>query len=244
MKEAPPEYEDDGRLLRYTPAVRMGLSISLAVALYGVSFGALAVASGLTLWQAVALSALMFTGGSQFAFIGVLSSGGAPATAFTGAAMLSVRNTIYAVQLKALLNPAGFAKYAAAQVTIDESMAVSTAQESSAEQRRGFWVTGVGVYIGWNIATVIGALLGDFIAEPEALGLDGAVVAAFLGLLWPRLKSKEPWALAVLAALVAALTMPLVPAGIPILIAAGVAIVWGLISARLTAGRKKEGALV
>jgi len=224
--------KDDGRLLRLTPAARTGLSISLAVALYGISFGALAVASGLTFWQAVALSALMFTGGSQFAFIGVLASGGSPATAFTGATMLSMRNTIYAVQLKALLNPAGAAKYAAAQVTIDESMAVSTAQESRAEQRRGFWITGVGVYIGWNIATVIGAVAGDFIAEPEALGLDGAVVAAFLALLWPRLRSREPWALAVLAALVTTLTMPLVPAGIPILIAAGVAVVWGLISSR------------
>lgn len=226
------EEHDDGRLLRLTPAARMGLSISAAVALYGISFGALAVASGLNLWQTIALSALMFTGGSQFAFIGVLASGGAPSTAFTGATLLSVRNTIYAVQLKALLNPAGLRKYAAAQVTIDESMAVSTAQETAAEQRRGFWFTGLGVYIGWNIATVIGALLGDFIAEPEALGLDGAVVAAFLGLLWPRLRSREPWALAVLAALVTTLAMPLVPPGIPILIAAGVAVVWGLASGR------------
>lgn len=224
--------KDDGSLLRLTPAARAGLSVSFAVALYGLSFGALSVASGLTFWQTVALSALMFTGGSQFALIGVLASGGSPATAFTGATLLSVRNTIYAVQLKALLNPTGFARYGAAQVTIDESMAVATAQQTQAERRRGFWITGVGVYIGWNIATVIGAVAGDHIAEPEALGLDVAVVAAFLALLWPRLRSKEPWALAVLAALVTTLTMPAVPAGIPILIAAGVAVVWGLISAR------------
>lgn len=232
MTEAHTSSNDDGALFRLTPAARAGLAIAVAISLYGISFGALAVAAGLSIWQAVALSALMFTGGSQFAFIGVISSGGAGAAAFSGATLLSMRNTIYAVQLKALLNPAGVKKYAAAQVTIDETMATATAQSTPAEQRRGFWITGIACWAGWNVATVIGALLGDFIAEPEALGLDGAVVAAFLGLLWPRLKSREPWALAVVAALVTTLTMPLVPSGVPILIAAAVAIVWGTVSAR------------
>ncbi|WP_300345228.1 AzlC family ABC transporter permease [Nesterenkonia sp.] len=226
------EHHDDGALLRLTPAAKTGLAIAAAISLYGISFGALAVASGLTFWQTVALSFLMFTGGSQFAFIGVIASGGSGAAAFGGATLLSLRNTIYAVQLKALLNPAGAAKYAAAQVTIDETMATSTAQQTAAEQRRGFWITGVACFVGWNLATVIGALLGDFIADPEALGLDGAVVAAFLGLLWPRLRSREPWALAVLAALITTLTMPMVPPGVPILIAAAVAVIWGVVSAR------------
>src|SRR5699024_11261938 len=130
--------------------------------------GALAVAAGLSFWQTVALSLLMFTGGSQFAFIGVLSSGGTGAAAFGGATLLSTRNTIYAVQLKALLNPAGAKKYAAAHLTLDETMANSTAQSSTAEQRRGFWITGIATWVGWNLATVIGALLGDVIAEPVA----------------------------------------------------------------------------
>ncbi|WP_243729179.1 AzlC family ABC transporter permease [Nesterenkonia sphaerica] len=222
----------DEALFRFTPAAKTGLAIAAAISLYGVSFGALAVASGLTLGQTVALSALMFTGGSQFAFIGVVATGGAAASAFGGATLLSLRNTIYAVQLKALLNPRGVKKLAAAQLTIDETMATSTVQETAAEQRRGFWITGIACYLGWNIATVIGALLGDFIAEPEALGLDGAVVAAFLGLLWPRLRSREPWALAVVAALITVLIMPPVPAGVPVLVAAAVAVIWGLISAR------------
>ncbi|WP_192892545.1 AzlC family ABC transporter permease [Nesterenkonia natronophila] len=223
---------DEEALFRSSPAAKTGLAIAAAISLYGVSFGALSVASGLTLWQTVALSALMFTGGSQFAFIGVVTTGGAPASAFGGATLLSLRNTIYAVQLKALLNPRGFKKLVAAQLTIDETMATSTVQETAAEQRRGFWITGIACYLGWNVATVVGAVLGDFIAEPEALGLDGAVVAAFLGLLWPRLRSREPWALAVLAALITVIIMPVVPAGVPILVAAAVAVGWGLISAR------------
>ncbi|GAB3190804.1 AzlC family ABC transporter permease [Nesterenkonia suensis] len=214
---------------RLTPATRMGLSIAAAVSLYGISFGALSVASGLTLWQTVALSALLFSGGSQFAFIGVLAAGGSGAAALGASTLLSARNTIYAVQMKALFDPAGWKRLVSAQLTIDESAANAMSQTDPAERRRGFWVTGIGVYVGWNLATVSGALLGDVVAEPEALGLDGAVVAAFLGLLWPRLRSGEPWALAVLAALVTVLTMPMLPAGVPVLLAAGIAVAWGLL---------------
>ncbi|MCH8560701.1 AzlC family ABC transporter permease [Nesterenkonia sp. LB17] len=216
--------------LRRSPALRTGLSIAAAISLYGVSFGALSTAAGMTLWQTVALSALLFSGASQFAFIGILASGGTGAAALGAATLLSGRNTIYAVQMKALLNPRGFKRLAAAQVTIDESAAVAMSAPDPVEQRRGFWGAGIACYLFWNLATVLGALLGDVIAEPEALGLDGAVVAAFLGLLWPRLKSLDAWALAVLAALVTTVTMPLLAPGVPVLAAAVVAVVWGLAS--------------
>lgn len=219
-------------LPRLTPATRTGLSIAVAVSLYGLSFGALSVAAGMTFWQTVALSALLFSGGSQFAFVGILSGGGAPAAALGASTLLSARNTLYGVQMKALLDPRGARRLLAAQLTIDETAATTTAQSTDAERRRGFWVTGVACYIGWNLATIAGALLGDVVGEPEALGLDGAVVAAFLALLWPRLRGAEPWALAVVAALVTALTMPALPAGAPVLLAAVVAVVWGLVARR------------
>ncbi|MDZ5078932.1 AzlC family ABC transporter permease [Nesterenkonia sp. HG001] len=225
---------------RLTPATRTGLSIAAAVSLYGISFGALSVASGLTLWQTVALSALLFSGGSQFAFIGVLAAGGTGAAALGASTLLSARNTIYAVQMKAMFDPTGWRRLVSAQLTIDESAANAMSQTDPAERRRGFWVTGIGAYLGWNLATVVGALLGDFVAEPEALGLDGAVVAAFLGLLWPRLRAREPWALAVLAALVTVLTMPLLPAGVPVLLAAVVAAAWGLLRRPRPSATKAE----
>ena len=92
--------------LTLTPAVRMGLSIAVATGLYGVSFGALAVAAGLTVWQAMALSLLMFTGGSQFAFIGVIAGGGAGTAALGAAALLGLRNAVYGMQLGRILKPA------------------------------------------------------------------------------------------------------------------------------------------
>jgi predicted branched-subunit amino acid permease len=208
----------------------MGASIAVATGLYGVSFGALGVASGLTFWQTMALSLLLFSGGSQFAFIGVLAGGGGGGAAVGSAALLGIRNAVYGMQINAMLRPSGWRKAIMAHVTIDESMATATAQSDPDERRRGFWVAGVGIFLFWNASTAAGALLGSAIGDPKVWGLDGAAVAAFLGLLWPRLRAREPVAIAVACALVTVIAIPFVPPGIPILIAAVVAAVWGFVS--------------
>lgn len=220
-----------------SPAVRVGISISIATGLYGVSFGALSVSSGLDFLQTMALSLLLFSGGSQFAFIGVVAGGGSGIAAMSAATLLGMRNGIYGMQLNALLRPSGWRKYAAAQLTIDESTATSTGQTDPSEQRRGFWTAGIGIYVLWNVFTAVGALAGSALGDPKQWGLDGAAVAAFLGLLWPRLKGREPVAVAAVCALVTVLAVPFVPSGVPILIAAVVAAAIGWFSH----GRSDEG---
>ena len=220
-----------------SPAVKVGISISIATGLYGVSFGALAVTSGLNFWQTMALSLLLFSGGSQFAFIGVVAGGGSGVAAMSAATLLGMRNGIYGMQLNALLRPTGWRKYIGAQLTIDESTATSTGQTDPDEQRRGFWTAGVGVYLLWNLFTAVGALAGSGLGDPRQWGLDGAAVAAFLALLWPRLKGREPIAIAVVCAVATVVAVPFVPAGVPILVAAIVAAVVGWFSH----GRRDEG---
>jgi predicted branched-subunit amino acid permease len=220
-----------------SPAVKVGISISIATGLYGISFGALSVTSGLSLWQTMALSLLLFSGGSQFAFIGVVAGGGSGIAAMSAATLLGMRNGIYGMQLNALLRPTGWRKYVGAQLTIDESTATSTGQADPAEQRRGFWTAGVGIYVLWNIFTLIGALAGSGLGDPKQWGLDGAAVAAFLALLWPRLKGREPVAIAVMCAVATVIAVPFVPAGVPILVAAVVAALAGWLSH----GRRDEG---
>ena len=158
--------------------------------------------------QTVALSALMFTGGSQFAFVGVLSGGGSFGAATVAASLLGLRNGVYAVQLAEMLRPRRWLRPLMAQLTIDESMATSSAQDDAAEQRRGFWTAGLGVWVCWNLFTVIGALAGQSVGDPKRFGLDGAAVAAFLGLLWPRLKGRDPVVVGVVCALMTALVTP------------------------------------
>lgn len=223
--------------LSASPAVRVGISISIATGLYGVSFGALSVTSGLDFWQTMALSLLLFSGGSQFAFIGVVAGGGSGIAAMSAATLLGMRNGIYGMQLNALFRPSGWRRYVGAQLTIDESTATASGQTDPLEQRRGFWTAGIGIYVLWNLFTAVGALAGSGLGDPKQWGLDGAAVAAFLALLWPRLKGREPVAIAVACAVATVVAVPFVPAGVPILVAALVAAVMGWFSH----GRSDEG---
>ncbi len=199
------------------------LSVGIATGLYGISFGAIGVAAGLDVFSVMILSLLMFSGGSQFAFVGVLAAGGAPVTAITSAWLMGIRNSFYALRLTSVIGPKGLLRLLAAQLTIDESNAVSAAQSDGKNQRAGFWLTGVAVFVFWNLATLVGALAGNLMGSVEQWGLDAAAAAAFLGLLWPRLK--ENWQLALLGAAVAIAATPFLPAGIPILLAALVALI-------------------
>ncbi|MBO0900684.1 AzlC family ABC transporter permease [Cellulomonas sp. zg-ZUI222] len=213
-------------------ARRQAVSVSVATGLYGISFGALSVAAGLSVPQTMALSLLMFSGGSQFAFIGVVGGGGAMGAAVASAALLGARNGLYGAQLTPLLDLPWSRRLPAAQLTIDESTAVATAQPTRAAARVGFWWTGVGVYVLWNLFSLLGALVGDRLGDPRAYGLDAAAAAAFLALVWPRLAGRAAQAVAAAAVVVALATTPLLPAGVPVLLAALVAVVVGLVTTR------------
>ncbi len=189
--------------------------MAVAVGTYGIAFGAAATTAGLSVLQACALSLLVFTGASQFALVGVLGAGGSVVAGVATAVLLGSRNAVYAVTLAGLLPMSRQRRLLAAQVTIDESAAVAlTAPRSLAGL--GFWTTAIGVYVLWNLATLLGAL-GAATVDTTALGLDAAVGAAFLALIWPRLR--EARAVAVTGALVAVAAVPLVPAGVPVLLA-------------------------
>jgi len=211
-------------------AVRAALGVGIAVSAYGVSFGALAVASGLDIWQTCVLSLLMFSGGSQFALVGVLASGGVAAgpAAIASAPLLGIRNGLYSMRMSPVVGGPWWRRLLAAHWTIDESTAVASAQPTLRGQRVGFWVTGAVIYLGWNLTTLLGALLGDLVGDVRMYGLDAAAAAAFLGLLWPRLTSRQPVAVAIAAAVVAAVLVPWLPPGLPVLAAAVVAVVVGV----------------
>ncbi len=212
--------------------VRTALSVGVATGAYGLSFGALGTAAGLSVAQTCALSVLIFSGGSQFALIGVIGGGGALASGTASAVLLGVRNTVYGVRLAPMLGLRGLRRYVGAQLVIDESTAVALGGEASGGAahgeragRLGFWATGLAIFVLWNTGTLVGALAGTVIGDPRDLGLDAAVPAAFLALLAPRLQGRPAWLTAVVAAAVAVAVVPLVPAGVPVLVAAIVPVV-------------------
>ncbi len=204
------------------------LGVGIGVGLYGVTFGALATTGGLSVLQACALSLLAFTGASQFAFLGVIAAGGAPVTGALTAVLLGIRNTFYGITLAPILRVRGLRRLATAHLVIDESTAMSIVREDPRQARVGFYWTGLSIFCIWNLMTFVGAVAGERIGDPRAIGLDAAVAAAFLGLLWPRLDSVAARLLALLAAAVAMGLVPFTPAGAPIIIGGIVAVLVGL----------------
>jgi predicted branched-subunit amino acid permease len=203
----------------------VSLGVGVATGLYGISFGALSVAAGLDLWQTMALSLLMFSGGSQFAFIGVVATGAGFVPAVLSAWLLGVRNGFYAIRMNPILSVSALIRPLAAQLTIDESNAVSLSQEPNRKKEKlGFWLTGVSVFVFWNIFTLAGALLGSQIGDPSDFGLDAAAATAFLGLIWPRLNQSRLLLLAVASAFLATSLSIVLPAGLPVLLTAFLAV--------------------
>ena len=201
--------------------------MGLATGAYGVSFGAISVAAGLSVAQTCALSLLMFTGASQFALVGVLAAGGAPLSGALTALLLGTRNTLYGLRLAPLLHWSGWRRLLAAHLVIDESTAMSVTRPSRAAARLGFLTTGLSVFVLWNLATFGGAIAGPVLGDPRTFGLDAAVGAAFMALLWPRLRDRRNRLVAVAAAAVALGVVPIAPAGEPGVAAAGEALVAG-----------------
>lgn len=212
--------------------VRDSLGVAVATGTYGLSFGAVGVASGLDVAQTCVLSLLMFTGASQFALAGVLGAGGSALSGALTALLLGTRNTLYGLRMAPLLDYRGWRRAAAAHVLIDESTAMAVNRPDRALARTGFWTTGLTIFVLWNLTTLLGAVAGEQLGDPRDLGLDAAVGAAFLALLWPRLTTPTARVTALLAALVAAGAVTATPAGVPVLVAAGVALLVGALGPR------------
>lgn len=210
--------------------VRDSLAVGLATGAYGTGFGAIAVASGLSVWQTCVLSLVMFTGASQFALVGVFAAGGTGFSAAAAGLLLGTRNTLYGLRMAPLLGWTGWRRVVGAHVLIDESTAMGVTRETRVEARAGFLWTGVSILVLWNLFTLLGAVAGDAMGDPRRYGLDAAVGAAFLALLWPRLTHGRNRVIGLIAAALALGIAGLVPAGVPVLAAGGVALIAGLLT--------------
>jgi predicted branched-subunit amino acid permease len=208
------------------------------------SFGAVAVGSGLSVAQTMVLSLVMFSGASQFAFVGVAAAG-SPYAALTAALLLAVRNSFYGVTMSEILHtrgdtpheppepphPRGWWRLWTAHFVIDETTAMAIGRDNPRAQRYAFWATGAVLCVLWQLGSLVGALVGTSV-DPPALGLDAAAPAVYLALLWPRLQRAKARAVALAGAALAVALIPVAPSGLPVVAAAGVALVVGLVPAR------------
>lgn len=205
------------------------MAVAVPVGLYGAAFGAASISAGLDLLQTIALSSILFSGASQFAIVGVIGSGGGAIAAILASALLGIRNGFYALRMAPLLEVQGLRRLIAAHITIDEATAVALAQDQEDRNsvRKGFWFTGIGVFVFWNLFTIVGALSASILEDPSKWGLDSAVPAAFLALLWPQLTSSRLRIIALLAMVMALALSPFLAAGLPIISVVLIALIAG-----------------
>jgi 4-azaleucine resistance transporter AzlC len=219
--------------------LRAAMGIGLYAMAFGASFGAISIGSGLTLPQTMVLSLVMFTGASQFAFVGVAASGGSPFAAVPAALLLGMRNAFYGVPISEILHPRGFARLWTAHFVIDETTAMTIGQATPRARRFAFWTTGMILFSLWQPGSLAGALVGRAV-NPTDIGLDAAAPAVFLALLWPMLRRQEGRWVALGGAAVALALIPVAPPGIPVIASAVVALVGGLLPNREAATQLQD----
>jgi predicted branched-subunit amino acid permease len=227
MTDVPGERPAGARQQASSPAraARDGVVLGLAVGTSGLAFGAAAVTSGLTVAQACVLSLLAYTGASQFAFAGAIAGGGSLIAGVAGAVLLGSRNGLYGLRLAGLLRTSGPRRILAAHGITDESTAVALAQPDPASARAGFRGTFVSLYLTWNLATLAGAAGAGRLGSPASFGLDVVAPAAFLALLWPRLREgRAERGVALAGAVIALGTTPFCPPGVPVVLSASAAL--------------------
>src|SRR5262245_61748482 len=192
--------------------VRDVAAIWLAVGFVGVSYGAIAVGSGVPLWATVAMSIFVFAGGSQFLAVGMLAAGN-PLAAVLGGLLLNARHLPFGIAVGDIISSSWRVRAVGSHVMVDEAVAFAMAQPDPVRRRHAYWLTGVGIFVVWNIGTVLGALLGQAVGDPSRLGLDAAFPAALIALLMPSFAAADARRVALVGAMLAVAVTPVLPAG-------------------------------
>lgn len=214
-------------------------TIALAVATFGVSYGVLAVAAGLTPALAVGSSIVIFAGASQFALAGAIAAGAAPVVGVIGGLLLNLRLLALGAAVGARLPAATLPRRLLdGYLLIDESGAVALSGPVAGTARR-LRVVGTAVWIGWVGATALGAYAGDLLGDLERYGLDATFPATFLALLAPWLRERRAALTALLGAAVALLAWPWAPPGVPLMLAV-LAVLPSLVGPRVARRRAGE----
>ncbi len=193
--------------------------VCLADAVVGVAFGAIATGSGLPAWLPVLLSVLVFAGAAQFLFVGVVAAGGNPLAGVVAGLLVNARLVPLGLAVGDLLGPGWLGRLVGAHLLVDETVAFTGTQDRPDRRRAAYWTCGAALFVCWNLGVLLGALGGGMVTDTDALGLDAAFPAVLLALVLPSLRDQLTRRAALLGSALALALSPLLPAGLPVLLA-------------------------
>lgn len=205
--------ETDPRLLRDISL------LCLADALVGLSFGAIAAGGGLPLWLPVALSLVVFAGAAQFLFVGILVAGGSPVAGVMAGLLVNLRHVPLGFAVADVLGAGWLRRLVGTHLMTDESVAFALAEQDAARRRHAYWISGVGLFLCWNLGVLVGVVGGSVVTDTDAFGLDAAFPAVLLALILPALRDRATRTAAMVGSAIAVPAAFLLPAGIPVLLA-------------------------
>lgn len=170
------------------------LAIAVPIAAFGMVYGLAARDVGLSVVETCSFSLLPFAGASQFAAVGYLDEGLRWVAIVALTALLNARHLLYSAALAPELRGLPRRRRAAmAQVLTDEAFALSANhfRRVGGVDPAGYWIAAiVGVYVPWNLGTLVGAVAGGAIPDPTQLGLDvvfpASMAALAVGLITER----------------------------------------------------------
>ncbi|WP_426509374.1 AzlC family ABC transporter permease [Dactylosporangium sp. McL0621] len=204
-------------ILRTDPIARDVAALCAAAMVVGLSFGAIASAAGVPLSKIIAMNALVYAGGAQFLAVGLVGAGATAAAIVLAGLLLNARHLPFGL---AIGNEVlGRRRILGSHLMTDESVAFALAQDDPARRRRAYWLTGISLYLTWNVSAAVGAIAGSALGDPDVFGIDAAFPAALLALTLPSLKERAAVRVAVAGAALALAATPLLPAGLPVLVA-------------------------
>lgn len=198
--------------------IRDALALAAAIAVVGVSFGALAAAAEVPPLVIVALSVLVFAGGAQFLVVAVIAAGGGEVAAVVGGLLLNARHVPFGLAIGDTIAHRWPARLLGAHIMVDETVAFSRARGGGRRARTAYWLCGGLLFIFWNVGVVVGMLAGAAVPDTDAFGVDAAFPAALLALLLPALRAADARRVGLAAAVLALLATPFLPAGLPVLV--------------------------
>jgi 4-azaleucine resistance transporter AzlC len=193
--------------------------VCLADGIVGASFGAITVASGFPLWLPMLLSVVVFAGASQFMFVAIIAAGGSPIAALVAGLLVNARHLPFGLAIGDVIGRGALRRIAGSHLMIDESVAFAMSQTDPRRRRAAYWACGGALFVCWNLGVLAGALGGEVVSNTDAFGMDAAFPAVLLALMVPALRERATRLAAIAGAAIAVALGPLLPAGLPVLVA-------------------------
>jgi len=200
--------------------VRNVAALCAAGFVVGLSFGAIAAAAHIPLSQVIGMSTLIYAGGAQFLAVGLTSAGAGTVAIVLAGLLLNARHLPFGLAIGDVLSTGPLAqRLLGTHVMTDESVAFALAEQDPQARRRAYWITGLCLFATWNVAVIVGAVAGSALGDPDTFGVDAAFPAGLLALVMPSLRRRPAGRVALAGATLALVTTPLLPAGLPVLVA-------------------------